>query len=214
MPYDSVEEAVKSNKGLEKYSDKAKRGWLEGFNKCMNDGGPESKCFAIAYSIANDVDGKKSSSRTRHAFIRNSPQNQYHLAMYSRLMMLWNQFGPNCRYADEDCADITFGYDAETKKSTMRLRLYSAQHEYAIVVSADPGERVEDWYLGAIASNRYMRPTEDWTRGSDLPDGKFMPETWRDIVSAIAGYELLNISEYAEEAQIRHEQGYRGVAED
>lgn len=61
MPYSSISEAEKKNPGLSKYSDKAKRGWLKSFNSCMDDGGSESKCFAIAYSVANGVDGKKAS---------------------------------------------------------------------------------------------------------------------------------------------------------
>jgi hypothetical protein len=61
MPYGSIEEAEKKNPGLAKYSGKAKRGWLKSFNSCMDDGGGESKCFAIAYSVANGVDGKKAS---------------------------------------------------------------------------------------------------------------------------------------------------------
>jgi hypothetical protein len=59
MPYDTIEQAEKTNPGLKKYSDKAKRGWLSSFNSCMGSGGPESKCFAVAYSVANKVDGKK-----------------------------------------------------------------------------------------------------------------------------------------------------------
>lgn len=62
MPYTSIQEAEKSNSGLSKYSEKAKRGWLSAFNTCMADGGDESKCFAIAYSVANKVDGKKSAA--------------------------------------------------------------------------------------------------------------------------------------------------------
>ncbi len=62
MPYDNIEEAEKKNPGLSKYSDKAKRGWLSSFNSCMDDDGDESKCFAIAYSVANKVDGGKKSS--------------------------------------------------------------------------------------------------------------------------------------------------------
>jgi len=63
MPYKTVSEAEKDNTGLKKYSDKAKRGWLGSFNSCMNDGGPESKCFAIAYSVANKVDGKQPTTK-------------------------------------------------------------------------------------------------------------------------------------------------------
>lgn len=62
MPYGSVSEAERKNPGLKKYSDKAKRGWLSSFNSCMKDGGKESKCFAIAYAVANKADGRRSSS--------------------------------------------------------------------------------------------------------------------------------------------------------
>jgi len=57
MPYDSIQQAEKENKGLRKYSDKAKRGWIGSFNSCMADGGPEDKCFAIEYSVANEAGG-------------------------------------------------------------------------------------------------------------------------------------------------------------
>ena len=63
MPYKTTQEATKDNKGLEKYSEKAKRGWLGSFNQCSADGGPEDKCFAIAYSVANKVDGRKPGSK-------------------------------------------------------------------------------------------------------------------------------------------------------
>jgi len=59
MPYKSIQDAEAKNPGLKKYSDKAKRGWIGSFNECMADGGPEDKCFAIAYSVANKVDGRK-----------------------------------------------------------------------------------------------------------------------------------------------------------
>ena len=59
MPYKSIQEAEKKNPGLKKYSEKAKRGWIGSFNSCMADGGPEDKCFAIAYSVSNKVDGRK-----------------------------------------------------------------------------------------------------------------------------------------------------------
>ena len=59
MAYKSIEQAQKKNKGLEKYSTKAKRGWLKAFNSSLAKDGDESKAFAIAYSVANKVDGRK-----------------------------------------------------------------------------------------------------------------------------------------------------------
>lgn len=63
MPYKTINEAEEKNPGLKKYSDKAKRGWMGSFNGCMKDGGPEDKCYAIAYSVANKVDGRKPSTK-------------------------------------------------------------------------------------------------------------------------------------------------------
>jgi len=64
MPYKTINEAEKKNEGLKKYSEKAKRGWLGSFNQCMSDGGPEDKCYAIAYSVANKVDGRKPTTKS------------------------------------------------------------------------------------------------------------------------------------------------------
>lgn len=49
-------------------------------------------------------------------------------------------------------------------------------------------------YLGCIASARKPRAGEDWTRGNDLPDGPLSEETWRNILAAIVGYELVSIA--------------------
>lgn len=63
--------------------------------------------------------------------------------------------------------------------------IYTKQHSYGI--SATPT------YLGCIASTMYYRPGENWTRGNDLPDGKFCRETWDAIVNAIVRYELQKV---------------------
>ena len=62
MPYKTIDQAVKKNKGLEKYSKKAQKGWISAFNDVMERDGDEQKAFAVAYSVANKIDGKKSSS--------------------------------------------------------------------------------------------------------------------------------------------------------
>jgi len=49
-------------------------------------------------------------------------------------------------------------------------------------------------YLGATASSRTVRPGEDWTRGSDLPDGKFCRDTFDHIMKAVIGYELVGLT--------------------
>jgi hypothetical protein len=47
--------------------------------------------------------------------------------------------------------------------------------------------------LGCGASTRKPRSGEDWTRRNDLPDGPFNEKTWRNILGAIVGYELVKI---------------------
>lgn len=58
MPYKNVDEAVKKHPNLKKYSTKARRGWVGSFNSCNKSGGSDEKCFAVAFSVANKVDGK------------------------------------------------------------------------------------------------------------------------------------------------------------
>ena len=60
MPYKTLQEALKKHPNLKDYSAKAQRGWLGSINQCFADGGNDEKCFAIAYSTANKVDGKSS----------------------------------------------------------------------------------------------------------------------------------------------------------
>ncbi len=49
-------------------------------------------------------------------------------------------------------------------------------------------------YLGCIASCRTQRPGENWTRGSDLPDGKFSREVFDEIMRAIVAYEMVDLA--------------------
>lgn len=79
--------------------------------------------------------------------------------------------------------------------SKLRFKLYTAAHVYSI--SAEYGQASEkDYfhnYLGCGGSTRYYRAGEDWTRGNDLPDGKLTKETFRNILGAIVGYELVKL---------------------
>jgi len=63
MPFNSIDDAIKKHPNLKKYSAKAQRAWLSAINSCFDSGGDDSKCFPIAYSAANKVDGKKSSKK-------------------------------------------------------------------------------------------------------------------------------------------------------
>ena len=61
--------------------------------------------------------------------------------------------------------------------------MFSEKHMYSISIKPN--------YMGAIRSCLYKRPMEDWTRGSDLPDGKCTEETFKRILCAILACELV-----------------------
>lgn len=50
-------------------------------------------------------------------------------------------------------------------------------------------------YLGLVVDSRVARPGENWTRGNDLPDGKFSEETLDRAVKAVLLYELREVSD-------------------
>jgi len=72
-----------------------------------------------------------------------------------------------------------------------KFNIYTETHKYRITAldrSKDEG------YLGCTMSNRKPRAGEDWTRGRDLPDGKFRKETWDKIKNAIIACELIGLA--------------------
>lgn len=81
------------------------------------------------------------------------------------------------------------------------IRLYTSDHCYQIVAKGDrvwaanipvlKGEHPA--YLGCTASTRRPRPGEDWTRGNDLPDGRFNLQTLQSIIGAIVFYEAKEV---------------------
>jgi len=76
----------------------------------------------------------------------------------------------------------------ENSDNALRLRLYTARNYYALVANDDND------YLGCVASTRVPRPGEDWTRGNDLPDGRFCKETFNSVMGAIVFYEALEVA--------------------
>jgi hypothetical protein len=72
---------------------------------------------------------------------------------------------------------------------TFRFRIFTPDHRYSISARI-PNDENNDGYLGCIASCRTPRAGEDWTRGSDLADGKFCEAVWHRIVCDIVSYEL------------------------
>ena len=80
--------------------------------------------------------------------------------------------------------DYIEGEDSSPDEYRLHIALYTNEHCYRISASTKD-------YLGCIAQTRKPRAGEDWTRGNDLPDGKFCRETWDKIIKAIVGYELI-----------------------
>lgn len=61
------------------------------------------------------------------------------------------------------------------------ITIYTVTNAYAF--------RITSTYLGCTAGTRMPRAGEDWSRGNDLPDGKFTKETLTKILGAILFYE-------------------------
>ena len=65
------------------------------------------------------------------------------------------------------------------------VTIYTVTNAYAF--------RITTAYLGCTAGTRMPRAGEDWTRGNDLPDGKFAKETLINILGAILFYEAQKV---------------------
>ena len=72
--------------------------------------------------------------------------------------------------------------------SRTNINLYSHDYYYHITCTE------ESKYLGASCSCRKPRAGEDWSRGHDLPDGKFNCTTWEKIKHAIIQNEFVKIA--------------------
>ena len=78
--------------------------------------------------------------------------------------------------------DVKVEHDLDT----ISIRVFTKDHLYNIVA--------KESYLGCVMSNRKGRAGEDWTRGHDLPDGKFTYSTWQHIKNAILRTELVKVA--------------------
>lgn len=70
----------------------------------------------------------------------------------------------------------------------VRVNFFTFENVYSINVHWK--EEMEDSYLGCVVSSRKPRPGETWTRGNDLPDGKYNDDTWNRILQGIISYEM------------------------
>jgi len=69
----------------------------------------------------------------------------------------------------------------------IEILMYTEKYEYAISANEKSN------YLGCTCSLRKKQAGEHWTRGSDLPDGKYNKETCDKIVNAIISNELVKL---------------------
>lgn len=81
---------------------------------------------------------------------------------------------------------------AENSEERFRVKVYTSKNCYSIL--ATRGD-----YLGCTASTRTPRPGETWTRGNDLPDGKFLKETLYCILCSIVFYEAREVARAIEQ---------------
>lgn len=68
------------------------------------------------------------------------------------------------------------------------IRIYFYTHNFKYSISARPPQtknKEDEGYMGCIVLTRKPRAGEDWSRGNDLPDGKYCYETWQKIKNAI-----------------------------
>ena len=107
------------------------------------------------------------------------------------------------KWVGDICWDMTKDYvqireeeskdTPEGRETTIRFRLFTDLYKYAIVAI---DREKNAGYLGCVCVCNKQLPGETWTRGSDLADGKFKPETWDRIIRDIIRNELQKLSEY------------------
>lgn len=133
-------------------------------------------------------------ARTVMAYIKGVPPTEAHRAALNRLRSFWEATNWKPYVSFENATDITFKNEPDYQG--VRMVLYTGQNEYPVVVHIEDDKPIEAWYMGAFGGTRLQRPTEDWTRGNDLPDGDFTFELWQEILNSITQYELLDITKY------------------
>ena len=123
---------------------------------------------------------------------------------------------PLCRYYGRIEDFIIIDY----KEEKLHLTFFTKEHSYHIrarlpkIVKRNEKD-TEKWldidapqecfreidtgYLGCTGQCRKPRAGEDWTRGSDLPDGSYSKETWDKIISAIVAHELVKVVKLKDE---------------
>lgn len=82
------------------------------------------------------------------------------------------------------------GASGSPEEEKLKFCFYTNEHVYYITAI---DRKNSEGYLGCTCSNRKPLAGESWTRGCDLPDGKFNLETWCKIKDAIIMNELVRL---------------------
>jgi len=91
----------------------------------------------------------------------------------------------------QNATKIDRAIKVDKEKRWIHLVIFTHTNKYSIGVHAK--DTIKNSYLGCTARTRKPRVGETWTRGNDLPDGKFNIETWNDILRGIVRYEAQEI---------------------
>ena len=95
--------------------------------------------------------------------------------------------------------------DHKEKDNRASFKLFTKEYKYNLSCrpngfrheTVEAGKIVgasnEPSYLGCTVQSRKPRAGEDWTRGNDLPDGKYSYKTWERIKNGILAYELVRV---------------------
>lgn len=96
------------------------------------------------------------------------------------------------RYGNVDSQVLIFKLIDESRDNYFRCYLYTNDNRYSII-GYPSIEKKTKGYLGCIASRRKSEVGEDWTRGSDLHDGKYSKDTFNGIIEDIVSFELKSL---------------------
>lgn len=91
------------------------------------------------------------------------------------------------RYGNVDSMMLIYK-PQDSDKNWIKVNFFTNEHIYSISVHWK--NTMKESYLGCTVSTRKPRPGETWSRGNDLPDGKYNDETWNKILRGIIRYEL------------------------
>ena len=116
------------------------------------------------------------------------PNTKYKLGILKEFPELYNWLNELSRYRKVE--DYIYIYDY--KKGEIHLQIFTKDHYYTIVAMLPTKERPRG-YLGTYGQVRKPRAGEDWTRGSDLPDGGYNKETWDSFKDCLIAYELVRV---------------------